>query len=74
MSGEAFGGGEGVHYAVALCGDAAIRHLHTPRYIRGDIMPWRKEAAARVEPCFQYACKPRSVLLYAALREERSVV
>ena len=64
----------GVYYAVALCGYVAIRHLRTPRYIRGDIMPWRKEAAAREEPCFQYARKPRSVLLYAALREERSVV
>ena len=38
--------GRGVYYAVALCGDVAIRHLHTPRYARGDIMPWRKAAAA----------------------------
>ena len=36
----------GGYYAVALCGDVAIRHLHTPRYARGDIMPWCKEAAA----------------------------
>lgn len=35
----------GVYYAVALCGDVAIRHLHTPRYIRGDITLWRKAAA-----------------------------
>lgn len=36
----------GVYYTVALCGDVAIRHLHTPRYIRGDVMPWRRAAAA----------------------------
>lgn len=44
MSGEAFG--EGVYYAVALRGDAAIRHLRAPRYMRGDVVPWRRAAAA----------------------------
>lgn len=49
--------------------DICIRHDTYAEILRRGV-----KRGCRAEPCFQCARKTRSVLLYAALREERSVV